>query len=332
MVARPPTSTTRADARAVAGSLARVRLRVAAGARPGDLRGLDADDRRAIRVADRVGAPLLPVIEAAEVAATQRREIDDAVASAVAPARTVGAALVLLPVLVVPGLATMLDLDLSAFYTSPIGMVVGAVALGLWLAGIGLVVGMVRMTSSDLRPPSPVGRVVVVGVAVGLVVGPWAAVAAAVVARLTWRAPAPPPHPDLAAACELVAAALQAGLSVGAALREVAADLPDLTADLRRLALLVELGHVDLGAAAPPALVGVATVVADARNSGGPLGPALRSLAAHVRADVGAARHQQAMRLPARLTFPTALCLLPATVLAIGAPIVASGLSVVSGP
>ena len=73
-------------------------------------------------------------------------------------------------------------------------------------------------------------------------------------------------------------------------------------------------------------------MVADARDAGGPLGPALRSLAAHVRADRGAARHQQAMRLPARLTFPTALCLLPATVLAIGAPIVASGLSAVGGP
>lgn len=312
--------------------LARVRMRVAAGARPGDLRGLARDDRRAIRVADRVGAPLLPVIEAAEVAAAQRREIDDAVASAVAPARTVGAALVLLPVLVVPGLAAMLDLDLGAFYSSPVGMVVGAVAVGLWLAGLGLVAGMVRMTSGELRPPSPSGRMAMAGVAAGLVVGPWAGVAAAVAARLTWRAPAPPPHRDLAAACELGAAALQAGLPVGAALREVAGDLPDLTTDLRRLALLVELGHADLPAAAPPALAEVAGVVADARDAGGPLGPALRSLAAHVRADRGAARHQQAMRLPARLTFPTALCLLPATVLAIGAPIVASGLSAVGGP
>ena len=73
-------------------------------------------------------------------------------------------------------------------------------------------------------------------------------------------------------------------------------------------------------------------MLADGLDAGGPLVPALRALAREVRADRGAAAESAALRLPARLTFPTALLLLPATVLAIGAPIVLTGLASFSGP
>ena len=85
-------------------------------------------------------------------------------------------------------------------------------------------------------------------------------------------------------------------------------------------------------ATVPPTCARLAEVLADGLEAGGPLVPALRALAREVRADRGAAAESAALRLPARLTFPTALLLLPATVLAIGAPIVLTGLASFSGP
>lgn len=174
----------------------------------------------------------------------------------------------------------------------------------------------------------------IAGLLAGLLVAPWAAVVAAVVARVTYRVPPAATHPDLADACDLVATALSAGLAVPAALREAAPHLPRLDADLRRLAWQTELGRLQTetgSSAVPPDCVPLASTLADGLDAGGPLVPALRALAREVRAERGALAESRALQLPTRLTFPTALCLLPATVLAIGAPIVVTGLASVSG-
>lgn len=323
----------RADAHADA-ALTRLRLQVAAGGRPASLAELPADVRPAVAVADRVGAALLPTLDAAASARGQRRRIARQVHTATAPARTVAAGLVVLPVVAVPVLARLLDVDLLAFYATPIGTMVGAVALVLWATGAVTIAALVTRAERDPRPPGPGPRVLVAGLVAGLVVAPWAAVVAAVVARLTFRAPPPSPHADLADACDLVATALSAGLAVPAALREAALHVSWLGADLRRLAWQAELGRLQAEpgrSTVPPDCAPLAATLADGLAAGGPLVPALRALAREVRADRGAAAESQALRLPTRLTFPTTLCLLPATVLAIGAPIVVTGLSVVSG-
>jgi hypothetical protein len=99
----------------------------------------------------------------------------------------------------------------------------------------------------------------------------------------------------------------------------------DLAGPLRRLALALDLGTTqDLPAPAP--LDRVATVLITAADVGAPVGPALRRLAVELRAEDLARALAAAERLPAQLTFPTALCLLPAVLVAIGAPLAHAGL------
>lgn len=78
----------------------------------------------------------------------------------------------------------------------------------------------------------------------------------------------------------------------------------------------------------PPAdgLTRLAVVLATADEVGAPVAPTLRRLARDLRADELARVLAAAERLPAQLTFPTALCLLPASVLLVGAPIVHAGI------
>ncbi len=328
-MSRDPHADLRDDA-----AITRLRLQVAAGARPASLADLPSDVRPVLAVADHVGAALLPTLDAASSARDQRRRIARQVDTATAPARTVAAGLALLPVVAVPVLARLLDVDLVAFYATPTGGVVGVVALALWVAGAGLIAGMVVSAGRDPRPAGPGPRVLLAGLVGWLVVAPWAGLLAAVGARVTFRARPAPPHAALADACDLVATALSGGLTVPAALREAAPHVPALRGDLRRLAWQAELGrlHTETGrSTVPPDCAPLATTLADGLAAGGPLVPALRALAREVRADRGAAAESQALRLPTRLTFPTALCLLPATVLAIGAPIVVTGLSAVNG-
>lgn len=315
-------------------ALTRLRLRVAAGARPDRLGGLPAEVRPAVRVAEEVGAALLPTLDAATDAHRHRRAVARQVHTATAPARTVAIGLAVLPLVAVPVLAALLDIDLVGFYGTGVGAVVGIVALGLWAAGAGLIAGLVARAGRDPGPPGPTPRVLVAGMVGWLVAGPWLAAVAAVAARLTFRASPPAPHARLADACDLVAAALSAGLTAPAALRQVAPHLPTIADDLRRLAWQVELGRLVPGAptrGVPSTCDRLAATLADGLEAGGPLVPALRALAREVRAERGAAAESAALRLPARLTFPTALLLLPATVLAIGAPIVVTGLASFSG-
>ena len=174
------------------------------------------------------------------------------------------------------------------------------------------------------------------------------------------RSPARVPPSDGAdEAADLAATALSGGVSASEALRLAADELPDLAGRLRRLAFGLELGMDgdDLAAGGPGAanvgtgparrvrggtadrggaatrggvvdpLHRVAAIVLTAERTGAPVTPSLRHLARELRADDLARVLAAAERLPAQLTFPTALCLLPATVLLVGAPIVHAGLA-----
>jgi Flp pilus assembly protein TadB len=308
-------------------TVARLRMQVAAG-HPLDVpAGMSADARACLQVADGVGAPLLPVLDALADAEEQRARVARQVATAAAPARTVAVVLVCLPLVAVPLLARVSGVDLLAFYRSGLGLVIGMIGVSLWAAG-GAAVWLILRRGTDGAGTSVTVRALVPAAVIAIVLSPWLAIPAWLGARLVLRATPRPPHPDLPAVCDLVATGLSAGVSPAAALRLAADHVPALASDLRGLAWRLDLGRdrLDAGDAIP-----LAQVLADGLAVGGPLTPALRGLARDLRADRAAHAEAAALRLPARLTFPTSLLLLPATVLLIGAPVVASGLHAVSG-
>lgn len=131
-----------------------------------------------------------------------------------------------------------------------------------------------------------------------------------------------PGHDEVA---DLAAVALTGGVPASAALRLVAEHLPSDAALLRRAAAGLELGR----AADVPGDLGRIMATLDlSTRYGTPAAPALRRLADDLRADGLARVRAAAERLPAQLAFPTALCHLPATLLLVGAPLLATGLAV----
>ena len=292
----------------------RVRLHLEAGVPLGpDLR-LTPRVQRAVSVAQLVGAPLLGAIESAAAAEEDAARSVRAVAVATAQSRTVALGLVLAPVLLVPVIGRLAGADVVAFYLSPLGR--GVLGVGLLLLGAG------------------------------------ALVARTLVARVGQ------PHPDAALeeAVELTATAIAGGSGTAAALRTVAAVLPAQGDPLRRLALDLDLGvGVDAGrieapdggtprssllgasprtngrGAEPDALRRLRVVIVTAASVGAPSAGALLRLARDLRAAELARVLAAAERLPAQLTFPTTLLLLPATVLLIAAPLLDAGLQRVAG-
>ncbi|TVR37324.1 MAG: hypothetical protein EA388_01890 [Nitriliruptor sp.] len=309
-----------------------VRLRVAAGLDPGDDADLPPRTRRAVAIARTVGAPLLEALDAGLAAEEDVREAARAVAVASAQTRVVAGGLLLAPLLLVPGLGRLVGADLVGFYTSPMGgvvLLVGSALLGL---GAAIVWGLVRRVS---RPPSagPPGAALAAAV-VGCLIA-WrlgGLVAAVPVAVILWhmvaRTRGPEPLPGLDEAADLIATARGGGTTSAEALRLTAVQLPHLARPLRRLAFDLDVGAAG-GSGSPSGqtdLDRLATVLVAAHDVGAPVAPSLRRLAADLRADELARVLAAAERLPAQLTFPTALCLLPATVLLVGAPIVQAGL------
>lgn len=308
-------------------AVARLRMQAAAGQAVDVPADLPEQARACLQVADDVGAPLLPVLDALADAEEQRRRVSRQVDTAAAPARTVAVVLVGLPLVAVPLLARVSGVDLMAFYRSGLGLVVGMTGVSLWAAG-GAAVWLILRRGADGDGASVTVRALLPAVVIAVVLSPWLAIPAWLAARLILRPSVPPPHPDLPTACDLVATGLSAGVSPAAALRLAADHVPALATDLRSLAWHLDLGR-DRTVAGHAAVL--ARVLADGLSVGGPLTPALRALARDLRAERAAHAEAAALRLPARLTFPTALLLLPATVLLIGAPVVASGLHAVSG-
>ena len=230
------------------------------------------------------GAPLGPVLDVVGQVLDADRTVRDEMAAALAPVRSVGIALAVLPVVAVPLLGRVVGTDLVGFYTTPTGQGVAVVAAGLWLAGVAGIVAVVR----SVRRRSD----------------------------------------DLVPLLELAAVGTSAGLPCATALRDAAGVAPGPLRDaVRGLALAADLGrdHVhgapaDVDRRLPELLDALAA-------TGGPPTAALRSLAAQLRAEELAATRQRAARLPTHLTLPTVLGLLPATLLLVGAPLVAAGLA-----
>ena len=280
----------------------RARLRLAAGAPLGPDEELTPRVARALAVAREVGAPLLPALDAAAAAEDDAARAVRAVGVATAQARTVAAGLVVAPVLLVPVIGRLAGADVVAFYAGGPGRAV-------------LAVGAILLTTGGLVARALVGR-----------------------AR---RAGASGPDAGLEEAVELVATALGGATGPATALRTVAAHVdgpPGRHAPLlRTLALELDLGLAGGRAAGGRAAAwgGGAGRLHDAlglsAEVGAPVGPVLRRLARDLRADELARVLAAAERLPAQLTVPATLLLLPASVLLIAAPLLDAGLRAVAG-
>jgi Flp pilus assembly protein TadB len=323
-------------------------LAVLAGAPAGPLEHLPPRVSRAVTLAQEVGAPLAGAIAAARSARDDVRQAERAVAVASAQTRAVAAGLLVAPLVLVPALARLAGADLIGFYTTGLGVLVLVVGLGLLGLGALLVLLLVRRvgrapTGSTGRRRGPFALLaaglaaLLVGRTVGWVLAPPAAL---LVEHLLSRRSAPTVPPGVDEVADLVATALDAGVSGAEALRLTADHLPVHAARLRRLAFGLELGmgpeefqrpDADPGSGPTPddPLPRLAALLATADRTGAPVAASVRHLAAQCRADDLARVLAAAERLPAQLTFPTALCLLPATVLLIGAPIVQTGVEVV---
>lgn len=310
-------------------TLADLRSRLVAGHPPGDLRGLPVRVRDAVTLARRMGAPVLPALDAALGALDDDRRRDRALRVATAQARAVAGGLLALPVVLVPGLGRLLDLDLLGFYRTGGGVAVAAIAAALVVTAA-VVTGLALRRATRPRPRAHTGSLafpVLVTLAAASLAGPVVAAGVATVAAVLRQRSATRVPADLDAVVDLVATALAGGGSVGAALRAVADLGVGPTTELRRLALCHELGHpAPAGPLAP-----LAAVLVSSAEWGAPAVPTLQALARDLRAEALSEALAAAERLPAQLTFPTALCLLPAAVLLIGAPLVTDGLATAAG-
>ncbi|MDX1658272.1 MAG: hypothetical protein R3343_05585 [Nitriliruptorales bacterium] len=268
-----------------------LRARVAAG-EVIDGRGVQASDlARLVAVASTAGSPLLPALDATAGAIADRAEIADSVRIATAQARAVAAGLVLVPVVLVPGLGGLLDLDLLGFYRSGPGMIVLVIAGGLLVGGVAAIAALIRRSRRLAEPPRD-----------------GSATEDEVV--------------------DLVATAVAGAVPAGHACGLVATRAPAHQPVLHRLSLALQFDRtVDVPAPFDRVLV----TLERSGRLGAPAEPALRRLAAAIRAERRTGALESAQRLPALLTFPTALCLLPASILLVGAPLVASGLEAVTG-
>lgn len=310
--------------------LVELRGRIVAGAPTGDVREVPPRVRRALQVAVAVGAPLAPALDAATAALEDGRRRDRAVRVATAQARAVATGLLGLPVVLVPGLGRLLGVDLVAFYGTSAGAVVLVVAGALVVAGVVLVRGIVRRAAA---PPSgrrtTLAPALLAGAVVAVAVGAPAGALAALAVWWLRRPPADAGDPALEEVAELVATALAGGTSTSAALRLVSRTGVGDELALDRLALAADLGRVDGSEGGP--LAPLARVLATTGRWGSPAAASLRALASDLRAEQLADALAAAERLPAQLTVPTALCLLPASVLLLGAPLVADGLAHAGG-
>jgi hypothetical protein len=312
-----------------------LRLRAAAGVDLGDPDRLAPRARRAVLVATSVGAPLLDALDGAAAAETDLRQAARAVTVASAQTRAVAGGLLLAPLVLVPGLARLVGADLVGFYRTTAGLTVAVVGVALLVLGAATVAVLVRRVSRPVRPHRRrsihVLRTFAAGVALWWLLHPL--VAAVGVVTILWRGRrseggAGPSH-GIDEVADLAATAMAGGVAAPEALRVAAVHLPAHAPGLRRLALELELG-LDPAAAAASGCEGLArlrAVLTTAGTVGAPAPPALRRLARDLRADDLARVLAAAERLPAQLTFPTALCLLPATLLLVGAPMVHAGLA-----
>lgn len=341
----------RAAGTAGTAALDEVALHVAAGGRSSLPPDLPERCARAVRLADAVGAPVLEALEAARSAAEDAAAGARAVGVASAQGRAVAGVLLCAPLVVTPVLTRIVGVDALAFYTAGIGTVVLLAATALYVLGAVTVRALVRQAGAPGRTASATGsagRSGLAGLAAGTVawslLSPAAApLVALAVAHLAGRGRSRTAAPGADEAVDLVATALRGAVGVPEALRLAAAELPAFADELRRLAWSLQVapgvslpkavehtttrpwGTADPHRHGTGGIPRLAGLLGTAERLGAQVSPLLRRLAVQLRAEELAGRLAAAERLPAQLTFPTALFLLPATVLLIGAPVVHAG-------
>lgn len=322
-----------------AGAVDVVRMRVAAGVPVGhDLR-LSERVARAVRVADEVGAPVLGALDAAADAEDDAERARRAVVVASAQTRAVAGGLVAAPFVLVPALGRLVGVDLVAFYATGAGRVVLAVGVAMLVAGALVIRTLLRRVGAVGRRVDAVrlrgrDRALVAGGAIvaAVLVGPVVAPAAALLLAAGLRRRLGTGRPSSVGADEpidLVATALTGSIGIAEALRVSAEHAAGHAGALRRLALDLELGAGggSIDGTEPEALARLRALLVTAEDVGASPAAPLRRLASDLRAEELARVLAAAERLPAQLTFPTTLLLLPATVLLVGAPIVRAGLA-----
>lgn len=331
---------------------------------------LPSRTRRALSVAKACGTPSGPVLAVAGRIASQRADLAADLDRVVKPAIGIARGLVALPLVMVPLLAMVLDLDLVAFWTTdPLGRVVAMIVVGmvgvaaLWLHL--LVRSAIRPTASLASTTTSGRRGVVIAVAgavlAWVLVAWWAGVA---VGGVLWqrrgRAGAMQVGAGVDEAADLTAIGVAAGFDLPAALRLAADELPDveLASQVRALALRLSLwppsagradhrrvarppsGSLDPGEGVDTSMPGfrgldriepLTQLVTDLIITGHAAAAPLHRLATRLRRRDADRVRVSVARLPGRLTFPTALLLVPATVLAIGTPIAIRGLTAIGG-
>jgi uncharacterized membrane protein len=312
-------------------ALDQVRLAAASGRHRVSFDRVDPDTRQLLQLASEIGAPLTVAADLAYRRITDDTDVSRAVMVASAEARTVAAFLLVAPLFLLPLTGRVLGVSVWPFFAQPAGRGVLIVAAGLYAGGF-MVVGQLRrsLATPVVHTTGNVGVTmswVIAGA--GLIFGQMLVVALAVtVGVFAWRRrrgmPVVPLR-GLAFAADVVVVAAGAGQSVPQALRHAADLAPELAQHLRQIAFALDCG------VPPGATVGLlgqfATIAWQAHHSGAPAVAVFRQFSAQVRADERSALLARTARLPARLTVPTTLFFLPATVLVMVAPVIAHGLT-----
>lgn len=248
--------------------------------------------RRLLDVAEETGAALGPAVSSLIASEHDRDDMRRAVKVATAQAKAVAALLVATPFVLVPGLSGLTGMDVAGFYGSRVGRSMGVIGTLFVGVGVAAIVIMIARVGRTRRDGGSGAFVTDDEVA------------------------------------ELLATALSSGMPLSLAVRTVSSVAPSHRRSLLAIAMTIEL---DLDEPPQGGVDPLTVLVLEAWHLGAPLVPALRRHAMRQRADQRARVLARVERLPVLLALPTALCLLPGTVLLVGAPIVHAGLVSLAG-
>jgi len=314
-----------------------VRLAAASGSHRIAFDRLDPDTCVVLTAASDIGAPLSLAAEIAHDRMVHQADVARAVAVASAEARSVAGFLLVAPVVLLPLTGRVLDVSIWTVFSQPLGVGVLGVAGMLYAFGF----GVIRQLRHGLHAPvvgtdTPkmggrlffAAALIMLGVLRGSVGFVVVGVVVLVLVRARRFQTSTVTVGQVAQATEVVVLSTTAGQSVPHALRRAATMVPAGARDLRQIAFALECG---VQPAVERGVLGQFGAIAwQAHHDGAPAVAVFRQFATQVRADEQAVLLARASRLSARLTIPTTLFFLPATVLVMIAPVIAHGLTVLS--